>query len=88
MLIVPVLEPSGLLTQNVTNEPSGEKPSMRTDGFTSSGALPRVRLWNCPEPTCVTQTSIGPSRSARNATKRPSRDTAAACSVPSKSVTR
>lgn len=46
-----------------------------------------VRLWNWPDPTCVTQTSIGPSRSDRKATNCPSRDTAAACSRPSKSVT-
>lgn len=59
---------------------------MRRDGFTSSRMAPRVRLWNWPVPTWVTQTSVGPSRSERNATKPPSREMAAACSVPSKSV--
>src|SRR3984893_16060134 len=52
-----------LRTQNVTRDPSGENPRVRIDGLTSSGALPRVKLWNSPEPTCVTQTSIFPSRS-------------------------
>ena len=28
--------------QNVTRAPSGEKPSVRTEGLTSSGTLPRV----------------------------------------------
>ena len=69
MLMSPPFEPSCLRTQNVTKVPSGENPSVRTDGLTSSGALPRVKLWNCPEPICVTQTSICPSRSDRNATK-------------------
>src|SRR6266852_1337257 len=87
MLMSPPLGPPFLRTQNVTKEPSGENPTVRTDGLTSSGALPRVKLWNCPEPTCVTQTSICPSRSDRNATNWPSRDTAAASSTPSKSVT-
>src|SRR6266403_2004095 len=68
------LEPSFLRTQNVTREPSGANPNARTDGLTSSGALPRVKLWNCPDPTCVTHTSICPSRSDRKATKWPSRD--------------
>ena len=31
-------------TQNVTRELSGENPSVRMEGLTSSGALPRVRL--------------------------------------------
>src|SRR5882724_713374 len=31
-------------TQNVISEPSGENPIVRTDGFTSSGVLPLVRL--------------------------------------------
>src|SRR6266852_4319768 len=69
MLMSPPLEPSGLRTQNVTRDPSGENPRVRIDGLTSSGALPRVKLWNSPDPTCVTQTSICPSRSDRNATK-------------------
>src|SRR4029077_2548908 len=85
-LMSPPLEPPCPRTQNVTKEPSGENPRVRTDGLTSSVTLPRVKLWNCPEPTCVTQTSICPSRSERNATKWPSRDIAAACSTPSKSV--
>src|SRR5580704_3295334 len=58
-----------LRTQKVTREPSGENPRVRIDGFTRPEAVPWVRLWNSPEPTCVTQTSIGPSRSERNATK-------------------
>src|ERR1700729_2900395 len=86
-LILPPFEPSRLRTQNVTREPSGENPNVRIDGLTNSGTLPRVRLWNCPEPACVTQTSICPSRSDRKATKWPSRDSAAACSTPPKSVT-
>src|ERR1017187_48108 len=86
MPMPPPLKP-GLRAQNVTKEPSGENPRVRTDGLTSSGALPRVRLWNCPEPTCVTQTSVCPCRPDKNATNLPSRDTAASCSVPSKSVT-
>src|SRR5271167_2543977 len=87
MPMSPPLEPLGLRTQNVTKEPSGENPSVRIDGLTSSGAPPCVKLWNCPEPTCVTHTSIGPSRSDRNATNCPSRETAAAWATPSKSVT-
>src|ERR1700759_4496821 len=87
VLISPPSEPSCLRTQNVTSESSGEKPSVRTEGLASPGTAPWVRLWNCPEPTCVTQTSICPSRSDRNATKGPSRDPAAACSIPPKSVT-
>jgi hypothetical protein len=54
------LEPSCLRTQKATSEPSGEKPRVRTSGLTSSAALPRVRLWNRPEPTWVTQTSVFP----------------------------
>src|SRR5580658_6566156 len=86
-LMSPSLEALRLRTQNVTREPSGENPRVRTDGLTSSGWVPWVRLWNWPEPTCVTQTSICPSRSDRNATNCPSRDTAAACSTASNSVT-
>ncbi len=56
-------------TQNVTKDPSGENPRVRTEGLASSGIFPRVRLWNSPELICVTQTSICPSRSDRNATK-------------------
>src|SRR4051812_6503296 len=44
MLISPPLAPPCLRTQNVTNAPSGENPKVRTDGFTNSGALPRVKL--------------------------------------------
>src|SRR6266481_8196040 len=69
MLMSSPLEPPCLRTQNVTKDPSGENPRVRIDGLTSSGALPRVKLWNSPEPICVTQTSIFPSRSDRNATK-------------------
>src|SRR5580704_770955 len=83
----PLLEPSCLRTQNVTSEPSGENPGVRSNGLASPATLPRVKLWNSPEPACVTHTSICPSRSDRNATKCPSRDTAAASSTPSKSVT-
>src|ERR1043166_1130457 len=36
MLMSPPREPSCLRTQNVTKEPSGEKPKVRTDGLTSS----------------------------------------------------
>src|SRR5271165_6697501 len=43
------LDPSCLRDQKVTKEPSGENPSVRTDGLTRSGQLPRVKLWNCPE---------------------------------------
>src|SRR5580658_1203023 len=43
--ISPPLKPLGLRTQNVTKDPSGEKPSVRIDGLTSSGAFPRVKLW-------------------------------------------
>src|SRR6266699_1629373 len=68
MLMSLPVEPSCLRTQNVTKELSGENPRVRTDGLTSSGALPRVQLWHCPEPSCVTHTSIFPSRSDRNAT--------------------
>ena len=39
-------------------------------------------------PTWLSQTSNGPSRSARNATHLPSGETAAACSAPSKLVKR
>src|SRR5260370_12285978 len=87
MLMSPPLEPSFLRTQNVTKEPSGENPKVRTDGLTSSSALPRVKLWNCPEPTCVSHTSICPSRSARNATNRPSPAAVAASSPPPTSST-
>src|SRR3981189_3328777 len=65
----PLLDPSCLRTQNVTREPSGENARVRIDGLTSSGALPWVKLWNSPEPAWVTQTSICPSRSDKNATK-------------------
>src|SRR5260370_34999253 len=40
----PPLEPSFLRTQKGTREPSGVNPSVRTDGLTHSGALPRVNL--------------------------------------------
>src|SRR5438874_9967342 len=50
MLMSVPCEASGLRTQNVTSAPSGENPSVRTDGFTSSGALPCVKLWNSPDP--------------------------------------
>ena len=66
MLISPPLEPSCLRIQNVTNA-SAVNPNVRTDGLTSSRTLPRVKLWNCPEPAWVTQTSVCPSRSDRNA---------------------
>src|SRR6516162_9006247 len=68
MLMSPVPEAFCLRSQNVTREPSGENPRVRRDGLGSSDTLPWVRLWNSPEPACVTQTSIGPSRSERNAT--------------------
>src|SRR5258707_12195586 len=68
-LMSPPLEPPCLRTQNVTKEGSGENPRVRTEGLTSSGALPRRKLWNSPEPTCVTQTSICQPRYDRNATK-------------------
>src|SRR6267154_1844334 len=55
MLMSPPLEPSCLRAQNVTKEPSGEIPSFVSDGVTSSGAIVRGRLWNCPEPIWVTQ---------------------------------
>src|SRR5450631_3269679 len=61
MLMSPALDPFCLRTQNVTKEPSGENPRARIDGLASPGTLPRVKLWNSPEPACVTQTSIGPS---------------------------
>ena len=86
-LISPGLVPIAR-AQNVTSVPSGEKPSVRTDALTTSFARPRVRLTNWPVPICVTQTSICPSRSERNATKLPSLEIAAACSVPLKSVKR
>src|ERR1019366_7022118 len=86
-LISPALDPSCLRNQNVTNEPSGENPRLRSEGLARPGKLARVKLWNWPDPTCVTQTSICPSRSDRKATNCPSRDTAAACSTPSNSVT-
>src|ERR1700719_4425508 len=44
MLMSPPLKPSRLRTQNVTKAPSGENPRVRTEGLTSSGALPRVKL--------------------------------------------
>src|SRR5260370_16221241 len=69
MLMSPPLDPFCLRTQNVTKEPSGENPKARIDGLTSSGALPRVKLWNSPEPSCVTQTSMFPSRSTINPPK-------------------
>ena len=81
-----VAEPAGRRPQNVTRLPSGENPRVRTEGLTSSSGVPRVRFMNRPVPTCVTQTSIRPSRSDWKATKRPSRESAAACSMPSKSV--
>jgi hypothetical protein len=62
------------------------------DGFTIFGAVPWVRLWNSPEPICVTQTSIGPSRSDRNARNdRPGRPQLLAtrpCPEPSLSLSR
>src|ERR1017187_6259096 len=67
MLISPPAPP--LRTQNVTKDASGENPKVRTDGLTSWASLPWVKLWNCPEPTCVTHTSGCPSRSDKNATK-------------------
>lgn len=85
-LIAPPPDSEALRAQNVTTEASGEKPSERTCGFTKSVSLPRVRLWNSLEPACVTHTSVCPSRSDKNATNRPSRETAAARSIPSKSV--
>src|SRR5580765_2304333 len=45
MLISPAFAPLPLRTQNVTKAPSGENPKVRTHGLTSSGALPRVKLW-------------------------------------------
>lgn len=42
--------------------------------------------WYSPEPTCVTQTSMGPSLSERNATRLPSGEMAAASETTSKSV--
>ena len=39
---------------------TGVNPSVRTEGFTSSGKSPRVRLWHCPEATCVSHKSVGP----------------------------
>jgi len=78
----PPLERSFLRTQNVTREPSGANPNARTDGLTSSGALPRVKLWNCPDTDLRhPHTSICPSRSDRKATKWPSRETVAACAT-------
>src|SRR5204863_6206919 len=73
-LMVAAFAASRLRPQNVTSAPSGEKPKVRTDGFTSSATLPWVRLWNSPDPTRVTQTSICPSRSEANAMNWPSRD--------------
>ena len=73
-------------THRYTSVASAENPSVRRDGFTSSPITPPVRLWNWPVPTWLTQTSVAPSRSERKATKLPSRDSAAACSAPSKSV--
>src|ERR1700675_1741391 len=58
MLMSPPLKPTFLRAQNVTKEPSGENPRERISGLASSGALPWVKLWNCPEPTAVTQASI------------------------------
>ena len=50
--------------------------------------LSGVRFWKRPEPTCVSQTSSGPSRSARNAANLPSGDRIAWTSSPSKFVNR
>src|ERR1700733_7272009 len=43
-LMSALFELSRLRTQNVTREPSGENPKVRTDGLTNSSPLPRVRL--------------------------------------------
>lgn len=50
--------------------------------------LSLVRFSKRPEPTCVSQTSSGPSRSERNAANLPSGDSAASASSPSKFVNR
>jgi hypothetical protein len=83
---ISVPAPLGLRTQKVTREPSGEKPRFRIDGLTSCPKEACVRLWNSPEPTWVSHTSTCPARSERNATKRPSLDSAALCCSPPKSV--
>ena len=44
MLMPDEFDESGLRDQNVTRLPSGENPSVLTDGFTSSRAANFVRL--------------------------------------------
>ncbi len=82
----PEREPSALRLQIVTILPSGEKPRVRIDGLISSDTLPWVTLRYWLVPISVSHASAWPPLSARKATKRPSREIAAACSVPDKSA--
>jgi len=60
-LLVAIAAPFVLIAwrvQKVTSVPSGEKPSVRTDGLMSSRTAPRVRLWYSAEPISLSITSI------------------------------
>ena len=72
--------------QSQTRSPSGKKATVRVSGFRSSATLPLVRLKNFPVPTWVLHASHVPAPSQRKATYFPSRDMAAWCSAPLKSV--
>jgi hypothetical protein len=70
--------------QDLSTQRSGRRASTRDQPSTP---LRMARAsYRCPDPTCVSHTSICPSRSDRNATKWPSRDTEAACATASTSV--
>src|SRR5688572_12978750 len=73
------------MLDNQMSAPSGVKPAFRTS---TVGLLPFVRLTKRPLPTWLTHVSIGPSRSDRKTTNRPSREIDASFSAPSKFVNR
>ncbi len=75
-----------MMLDSQMSAPSGVNPAFRTRP--AGDLVPRVRLTNRPLPTWLTHVSMGPSRSDRKTTNRPSREIAASFSAPSKSVNR
>src|SRR6476659_479731 len=73
------------MPENQMSAPSGVNPAFRTS---TVDLVPRVRLTNRPLPTWLTHVSMGPSRSDRKTTNRPSLEIDASFSAPSKSVKR
>ncbi len=71
---------------NQISLPSPQKPKVLTCPGGLSGGMSWVRLRKLPVPTCLTQRSICPARSALNATNFPSGEISAPASVPSQSV--